>query len=80
LNDSDTGSGIVLTPTDGLMMTAEQTRIVKALLSMPRYGVTARVKAHWSELTSPRTSIERVAELLDVPAAKRNVEEGSCAQ
>ncbi|MEU3242560.1 MULTISPECIES: ABC transporter permease [unclassified Streptomyces] len=68
LDDSVTGSAIVLTPTDPLAMTAEQTRIVRELLKMPRYAVTARVKAHWSQLTSPKTSTARVAELLGVPA------------
>ncbi|MFD8424327.1 ABC transporter permease [Streptomyces sp. NPDC059466] len=68
LDDSVTGSAIVLAPTEPLAMTSEQTRIVRELLKMPRYGVTAKVKAHWSQLISPKTSTARVAELLGVPA------------
>lgn len=68
LDDSVTGSAIVLASTDPLSMSTEQTRIVRELLKMPRYGVTAKVKAHWSQLISPKTSTARVAELLGVPA------------
>lgn len=82
LDDSVTGSAVVLAPTDPLSMTAEQTRIVRELLGMPRYDVTARVKAHWAQLTSPKTSTARVAELLGVPAGKGAAEPDgdSCAQ
>ncbi|MET7701757.1 ABC transporter permease [Streptomyces sp. NPDC005485] len=76
LEDNVTGSSLVLAPTAPLIMSTEQTRIVRELLHMPRYGVTARVKAHWTELTSPRTSMARVAELLGVPAAPKGSGDG----
>ena len=81
IDDSVTGSDLVLAPTAPLLMDAEQTRIVRELLHMPRYSVTARVKAHWTELTAPKTSLARVAELLDVPAAPEGTKDGdSCSQ
>ncbi|MGW7265745.1 ABC transporter permease [Streptomyces sp. NPDC054842] len=70
LDDSVSGSGIVLTPTNPLSLTAQQTDVVRALLEKPRYAVTAKVKAHWAELTSPKTTTARAAELLDVPVPK----------
>ncbi|MFS8199192.1 ABC transporter permease [Streptomyces sp. CWNU-52B] len=71
LDDSDSGPAIVLSPTETFSMNAEQTRIVAELLRKPRYDVAGKVEAKWAELTSPRTSIERVAELLGVPAAAK---------
>ncbi|MDT0463469.1 ABC transporter permease [Streptomyces gibsoniae] len=71
LDDATEGSGLVLAPTEPVAMSAEQTRIVRELLNQPRYSVTARMKAHWTELMSPETSEARVAELLGVPAADR---------
>jgi len=68
LDDSDEGSALALAPTNPLSMSAEQTRIVRELLHTPRYSVTAKVKAHWTELTSPKTSTARVAHLLGVAA------------
>ncbi|OIK01105.1 ABC transporter permease [Streptomyces colonosanans] len=75
LDDSVEGSAAVLGVTDSLSMSAGQTRIVRELLERPRYSVTARVKSHWTELTSPKTSRARVAELLGVPAAEGDDEE-----
>ncbi|MEV0558544.1 ABC transporter permease [Streptomyces sp. NPDC050597] len=69
LDDSVSGSAIVLSPTESMSMSAEQTRIVVDLLKKPRYSVAGKVKAKWTELTSPKTSTARVAELLGVPAA-----------
>jgi hypothetical protein len=80
LDDSTSGSGAVLTPTDPLAMSAEQTRIVRELLRRPHYSVAARVKAHWTELTSPRTSARRAAELLGVPSAAQEAGEGESCQ
>ncbi|MCW7942253.1 ABC transporter [Streptomyces hygroscopicus] len=80
LDDSLSGSAVALAPTNPVGMSAEQTRIVRALLGRPLYGVTARVKAHWTELTSPRTSEARVAELLGVPAAKNGTGAGESCQ
>jgi hypothetical protein len=48
-------------------MSAQQTTVVRELLKMPHYSVAAKVKAHWTELTSAKTSTTRVAELLGVP-------------
>ncbi|MFC9287851.1 ABC transporter permease [Streptomyces sp. NPDC057052] len=66
LDDSTTGSGQVLAPTNGLSLTAHQTEVVGELLARPRAEITARVKAHWSELTSARTSTAEAAKLLGV--------------
>ncbi|GAA2618569.1 ABC transporter permease [Streptomyces vastus] len=70
LDDSERGSAVVLTPTNPLPMTALQTEVVRELLQRPRYSITAKVKAHWTELTSPETSVTRAAELLDVSVPK----------
>ncbi|GAA3049646.1 ABC transporter permease [Streptomyces glomeratus] len=77
LDDSTAGSALALAPTEPVPMSAEQTRIVRELLRQPRYSVTARVKAHWTELTSPKTSEARVAELLGVPGAADGARNGS---
>ncbi|MFH8800287.1 ABC transporter permease [Streptomyces sp. NPDC017936] len=70
LDDSATGSGVVLTPTDGLLLSDQQTAVVGAMLARPRAEMTARVKAHWTELTSPETSTAEAAKLLGVSAPK----------
>lgn len=80
LSDSVSGSDTVLTPTEPLFMSAEHTRIVRELLQKPRYDVIGNVKAHWTELTSPKTSLARVAELLDVPAAGKGAGGDSCEE
>lgn len=82
LDDSVEGSAIVLAPTDSLSMSGQQTQIVRELLQKPRYSVTAKVKAHWTELTSPKTSTARVAQLLGVPAGGKGAaaESASCEQ
>ncbi|WP_406170939.1 ABC transporter permease [Streptomyces sp. NBC_00996] len=69
LNDSVKGSGISLAPTNPVYLSAEQTRIVRELLHKPRYSVIPKVRAHWAELTSAKTSTARVAQLLGVPTA-----------
>ncbi|KDN78577.1 ABC transporter [Streptomyces olindensis] len=68
LNDTVTGSDLVLQPTDGLYMTDAQTEVLRELLERPRSEVTARVKAHWAELTAPKVTAARAAELLGVKA------------
>ncbi|TPQ16360.1 ABC transporter permease [Streptomyces sporangiiformans] len=80
IDDSVSGSAIVLAPTHPLEMTAAQTTVVRELLQRPRYGVTAKVKAHWTELTSPKTSTARAAELLDVPVPKGSEKEDKCEE
>ncbi|MCX4906766.1 ABC transporter permease [Streptomyces sp. NBC_00878] len=74
IDDSVSGSAILLSPTETFSMSAEQTRIVANLLKKPRYSVAGKVKAHWTELTSPKTSTARVAELLGVPAASKTAD------
>ncbi|GAB2994320.1 ABC transporter [Streptomyces pseudoechinosporeus] len=78
LDDSVSGSAIVLAPTDPLSMSAQQTDVVREMLERPRYGITAKVKAHWTELTSPKTSTARAAELLDVPVPQGKEGEDEC--
>ncbi|MGR4850333.1 ABC transporter permease [Streptomyces sp. LARHCF252] len=68
LDDSDTGSALVLQPTNGMYMTDAQTEVLRALLDRPRGEVTARVKDHWAELTAPKVSAARAAQLLGVAA------------
>ncbi|PSM44355.1 ABC transporter permease [Streptomyces dioscori] len=68
VGDGVSGPALVLSPTEPFSMSAEQTRIVAELLKKPRYDVAGKVKAKWTELTSPETSMARVAELLNVSA------------
>ncbi|WP_075734444.1 ABC transporter permease [Streptomyces acidiscabies] len=70
LDDSTVGSAIVRSTTDSVSMTAQQTDVVNSLLARPRTEVTAAVKAHWTELTSPRTTTADAARLLGVEAPK----------
>ncbi|MFE7075298.1 ABC transporter permease [Streptomyces sp. NPDC057620] len=80
LDDSDSGSALVLSPTEPFSMSAEQTRIVVDLLKKPQYDVAGKVKAKWTELTSPKTSLARVAEILDVPAAGKATDGDACEE
>ncbi len=68
LDDSITGSALVLSPTDPMSMTAEQTTVVRELFKAGSTSVAPKVKAHWSELTAPKVTTARVAELLGVKA------------
>ncbi|WP_372504619.1 ABC transporter permease [Streptomyces lavenduligriseus] len=68
LDDSLSGAAVVLSPTDPLTMTAGQTEVVRALLDRPLPSVVGRVKAHWAELTAPKLTTARAAELLGVHA------------
>ncbi|MFD6172851.1 ABC transporter permease [Streptomyces coeruleorubidus] len=68
LEDSVTGSSLVLQPTDGMYMTDAQTEVLRELLDRPRGEVTARVKSHWAELTEPKVTAARAAALLGVKA------------
>ncbi|MFF5519212.1 ABC transporter permease [Streptomyces coeruleorubidus] len=68
LDDSVTGSALVLQPTDGMYMTDAQTEVLRELLDLPRGEVTARVKSHWAELTEPKVTAARAAALLGVKA------------
>ncbi|MEU0439479.1 ABC transporter permease [Streptomyces sp. NPDC006186] len=70
LDDSTVGPGLVLAPTEPVAVSAEETRMVRELLDRPREDVTAAVRAGWAELTSPKTSLTRVARLLGVREPK----------
>ncbi|AWW38849.1 ABC transporter permease [Streptomyces cadmiisoli] len=79
LDDSVEGSALALAPTNPVGMSAEQTRIVVELLQRPRGEVAGTVRANWTELTSPRTSPARAAQLLGVRAPAQGVGAGdSC--
>ncbi|MEW2163292.1 ABC transporter permease [Streptomyces sp. NPDC007084] len=84
LDDSIKGSAVLLAPTNPMSMSAQQTTVVRELLMKPHYSVAAKVKAHWTELTSPKTSTTRAAELLGVPAGGKGTpadsESGSCEE
>lgn len=70
VDDSTEGGGTVLAPTNPLNVTADQSTVVRELLDRPRAEITARVKAHWAELTSARTTTAEAAKLLGVPVPK----------
>jgi hypothetical protein len=70
LDDSLSGSAIVLTPTSPLSMSAGQTDVVREVLSRPRAEVTSAVKSHWDELTAPGVKTADVARILGVEAPK----------
>jgi len=68
LSDTVTGSSMVLSPTNGMTMTAGQTSVVRELLAAGPSTVTPKVKAHWAELTAPKVTTAKVAQLLGVKA------------
>lgn len=70
LDDSTSGSGVVLAPTNGLGLTAAQSTVIREMLDRPRAEMTARVKAHWTELTSAKTTTAQAAKLLGVAVPK----------
>ncbi|CAM5648831.1 ABC transporter permease [Streptomyces aurantiogriseus] len=70
LDDSVSGSAVILAPTNGLSLTAQQTTVIRELLTRPRTEVAAQVKAHWTELTSSETSTAEAAKLLGVAVPK----------
>lgn len=70
LDDSVTGSAYVLAPTSGLSMSAAQTDVLRHLLDRPRPEVTASVRRHWAELTTPGVTTARVAKVLGVEVPK----------
>ncbi|WP_399886401.1 ABC transporter permease [Streptomyces sp. BBFR51] len=71
LDDSVTGSAIVLSPADPLSMTEGQTDVVRRLLEKPPAGIGERVKAHWAELSKPGVTTARAAELLGVAGPEK---------
>ena len=70
LDDSLSGSAQVLAPTNGLSLTGPQTTVIRELLERPRAAMTARVKAHWAQLTSASTTTAQAARLLGVEVPK----------
>ncbi|KUN80225.1 hypothetical protein [Streptomyces griseoruber] len=70
LDDSDKGSAVILAPTSGFSLGADQTTVVRELLDRPRAEITERVKTHWTELTSASTTTAQAAKLLGVPVPK----------
>ncbi|GAA2260518.1 ABC transporter [Streptomyces atrovirens] len=68
LDDSDTGSAIVVSQTEPLRMTAAHTELVRELLQRPRDEVAAKVRADWAELTAPKVTTDRVARVLGLEA------------
>ncbi|MFF0160274.1 ABC transporter permease [Streptomyces sp. NPDC005263] len=70
LDDSVSGSALVISPTDPLYMTNGQTSVVRQLLDQPRRTVAARVSSHWAQLTAPKVTTAEVASLLGVKAPK----------
>ena len=68
IDDSFTGPAAVLTPDGGSMgVSAQVTEVVRSLFRDPHDTIAARVKAHWAELTSSRTTAAEAARLLGVP-------------
>src|SRR5690606_29793111 len=49
LDDSDTGSALVISQTEPTYMTAAHTEVVRAMLDRPRSETAAKVRAHWDE-------------------------------
>ncbi|GAA3843170.1 ABC transporter [Streptomyces coacervatus] len=71
LDDSLSGSAVVLAPTSSLSMSAGQTDVVRELLvSKPRAEVTAAVKSHWAQLTAPGVTTAEVARVLGTEVPK----------
>ncbi|MGW0818926.1 ABC transporter permease [Streptomyces viridiviolaceus] len=66
LDDSLSGSAVVLSPTDPLTMTEGQTDVVRRLLERADDDTAGKVKAHWAELTAPDVTTARAAQLLGV--------------
>ncbi|MDT6985259.1 ABC transporter permease [Streptomyces lusitanus] len=64
IDDSDTGSAIVVSQTEPLRMTAAHTELLRELLELPREKTAAKVKAAWAELTAPKVTTDRVARVL----------------
>lgn len=69
-DDSLTGPAAVLTPDGGGMgVSAQVAEVVRSLFRAPHDTIAARVKAHWAELTSSRTTAA-AARLLGVPVPR----------
>ncbi|MFE9924418.1 ABC transporter permease [Streptomyces sp. NPDC005774] len=68
IDDSTSGSAVVVSETEPLSMTAAHTELVRELLDRPREEIGAKVTAHWAELTTPEVTTDRTAHLLGLDA------------
>lgn len=68
IDDSTSGSAVVVSETEPLSMTAAHTELVRELLDRPREEIGAKVAAHWDELTTPEVTTDRTAQLLGLDA------------
>ncbi|MET8217954.1 ABC transporter permease [Streptomyces hirsutus] len=68
VDDSTSGSAVVVSETEPLSMTAAHTELVRELLDRPREEIGAKVTAHWAELTTPEVTTDRTAQLLGLDA------------
>ncbi|MFI8303582.1 ABC transporter permease [Streptomyces sp. NPDC085927] len=68
LDDSTSGSAVVISETEPLSMTAAHTELVRELLDRPREEIGAKVTANWAELTAPKVTTDRTARLLGLDA------------
>jgi hypothetical protein len=75
VDDSLSGSAVVVSQTEPLNMNAAQTELVRELLRQDREEVATRVRAHWAELTAPKVTADRAARLLGLDAPD---EEDAC--
>lgn len=79
LDDSDTGSAIVVSQTEPLSMSAAHTELVRELLRRPQEDTAAQVRTNWAELTAPGVTTDRVAQMLGLDAPDVNEEEEECS-
>ncbi|MFI8088230.1 ABC transporter permease [Streptomyces sp. NPDC086080] len=78
LDDSDSGSAIVVSQTEPLRMTSAHTDLVVGLLKQPRDAVAAKVRANWAGLTAPKVTTEQVARMLGMAVPEGPAEEDEC--
>ncbi|GGX29147.1 ABC transporter [Streptomyces malachitofuscus] len=78
LDDSDTGSAIVVSQTEPLRMSAAHTELVRELLQRPRNETAAQVRSNWAELTAPDVTTDRVAQMLGLDVPEPDEEEDEC--
>ncbi|MFE9773832.1 ABC transporter permease [Streptomyces sp. NPDC005931] len=68
IDDSVSGGAVVISRTEPVYLNAAHTELVRELLAQPREAVAAKVRAHWDELTAPRLTTDRAAQLLGLAA------------
>lgn len=74
------GGGVVVNAIDDMDAGSINLRdrdfaVLKHLLVKPTAEGGQRVRAHWAELTSPKTSTERAAQLLGLPVPRKTAED-----